>query len=209
MNKWEYGGVYHQYNMDGTINLPNDSKVKVCDLTIEMPDFMKEADTLFIDPPCSQGNLTTFYTKADMSVNNGFENFYKLLFQRIGEINPKHLYLEVFASNYDKFLSECKLRFTNVIVYKSFYYNNIKNNCWILHCSNVGIAYNNNLENIDEEKIIKHICQSTEYDCIGDLCMGRGLVGKYAYLASKKFVGTELNKKRLAILIDFINKKEN
>jgi hypothetical protein len=38
--------------------------------------------------------------------------------------------------------------------------------------------------------------------------MGMGLVGKYAYLAGKSFVGTELNKKRLAVLVDFIAKRE-
>ena len=40
---------------------------------------------------------------------------------------------------------------------------------------------------------------------LGDFCMGRGLVGYYSNKAGKHFVGTELNKKRLAILLDMIN----
>jgi hypothetical protein len=203
MNKWEYGEIYKKYDMDGIINLPNNSKVKVCDLVLEMPDFMKEADILFIDPPCSQGNLTTFYTKANQQNLNSFNDFYNSLFKRIDEINPNLLFLEVFKSNVNLFLKECEKRYVYVTFYNSIYYNNKKNKCWIIQASNEKLYYPE-LENLDEEKIIKWICTNIDFNCIGDLCMGKGLVGKYAYLNNKKFVGTELNKKRLAILIDFI-----
>lgn len=58
---------------------------------------------------------------------------------------------------------------------------------------------------MDEEKIIEWITQNINYKCIGDFCMGRGLVGYYSNKAGKPFVGIELNKKRLAILLDMIN----
>lgn len=190
--------------MRGIINLPNNSKVQVCDLIDQMPEFMKEADVLFIDPPCSQGNLTSFYTKSDILATRKFEIFYNLLFDRISEINPKHLFLEIFASNYDIFLEKAKSKYKNIIIYDSFYYNNRKNKCWIFHCSNEVISLNPTINNIDEEKFIKNICANFDYDCIGDLCMGTGLVGKYAYINNRKFVGTELNKKRLAILLNYI-----
>lgn len=205
---WEYAGLYHNYDMTGIIELPNESKLQVCDLMVEMPEFMKEADTLLIDPPCSQGNLTTFYTKADLKEWNEFSQFYNALFGRINQIKPTHLYLEIFKSNYDAFLEYCKNTFKNVIIYNSYYYKNKKNKCWIFHCSNLQIEFNPEIEGIDEENVIKYVSQKTDYNCIGDLCMGTGLVGKYAFLANKKFVGTELNKKRLAILIDFIKKSQ-
>ena len=41
------------------------------------------------------------------------------------------------------------------------------------------------LDYLDEEDIIKWICENENYDIIGDLCMGRGLVGWYAYQAGK------------------------
>lgn len=56
----------------------------------------------------------------------------------------------------------------------------------------------------NQEKVIRYICNYHSYNCIGDLCMGTGLVGKYAFLNRKKFVGIELNKKRLALLVEFI-----
>lgn len=203
--KWEYGGAYKNHNMEGVIKMPNDSKLQVCDLIDQMPEFMKEADTLFIDPPCSQGNLTSFYTKND-SHTRDYTEFYHKLFQRIDEINPKHLFLEIFQSNYKLFIDYCEERYNNMHIYDSYYYNKKSNKCWIFHCSNEPIQWNEEIQNIDEEKVIKWICFNHKYDCIGDLCMGTGLVAKYAYLASRKFVGTELNKKRLAIVVDFIKK---
>ena len=43
------------------------------------------------------------------------------------------------------------------------------------------------------------------YKIIGDLCMGRGLVGFYANKYNRPFVGIEFNKKRLAVLVHRIN----
>lgn len=60
------------------------------------------------------------------------------------------------------------------------------------------------LEDQDEADIIAWICQNHGYECIGDLCMGRGLVGRHAVMAGRRFVGTELNPKRLAVLIEWI-----
>jgi hypothetical protein len=181
--------------------------VKVCDLINKMPNFMKRANILFIDPPCSQGNMTSFYTKADKINNNKYELFYKSLFKRIDEIKPDLLFLEVFKSNKDIFFQKCKDIYKYIFVYDSFYYNNKKNKCWIIQASNK-INKKYDINNIDEEKVIKWICKNIKYNCIGDLCMGTGLVGKYSYLNKKSFVGIELNKKRLAILVDFIYNKE-
>jgi len=205
---WEYGGVYHQYKMDGIIELPNDSKVKVCDLTIELPSFMLEADCIFIDPPCSTGNLKSFHYKAEKVLDYSFNSFQELLFQRIVQINPKHLFIEVFKSNKDAFLDKCKEMYVNVNVYDSFYYNSRSKKCWIIHCTNESEnTYYPALNDIDEAKAIAWICKNHQFDCIGDLCMGRGLVGQRAFDNNKKFVGTELNAKRLAILVDYVIKK--
>lgn len=204
MSNWEYKGIYKNYNMEGTICLPNNSKLQVCDLIDTMPDFMREADTLFIDPPCSQGNLTSFYTKNDDITTRSFDIFYRRLFECINEISPKHLFLEIFSSNYNIFLEECNNIYQNIVIYDSFYYNKKSNKCWIFHCSNSPIQKIEDMNNIDEEKVIRYICNYHSYNCIGDLCMGTGLVGKYAFLNRKKFVGIELNKKRLALLVEFI-----
>ena len=40
-------------------------------------------------------------------------------------------------------------------------------------------------------------------DSVLDLCTGRGLTGRTAHQLGKQFYGVELNKRRLAVLIDY------
>jgi hypothetical protein len=207
MADWSYGGAYLRHDMDGIIELPNESKIKVHDLTHGLPDFMRMADVLFVDPPCSTGNLRSFHTKADQDLPYTFNLFEMELFKRIDEINPKHLFMEVFASNKGSFLDEIGKRYKHTKVYDSFYYNKPKNKCWIIHASNDLIG-DLPIQEIDETKAIAWICKNMDFKCIGDLCMGRGTVGRYAYMNKRQFVGTELNKKRLALLVEHIEKNE-
>lgn len=205
MIKWNYGDFYKKYDMKGEIKIGT-GIIKVHDLFNPLPEFMKQADAIFCDPPCSKINIKTFYTKADMLFNNDYLNFVKVLFENIKIINPKILFLEVFKSNKNLFIDECKKLYKNIEVKDSCYYHNTKNKCWILICSNDEIP--NLPDNIDEQDFIQWICENINYNCIGDLCIGRGLVGFYSNKYGKNFVGTELNKKRLAVLIERINKNK-
>ena len=207
MNKWEYGEIYKKYDMKGEISIGT-GIVKVHNIFDKLPDFMKKADVIFCDPPCSLTNINTFYTKADRNdYQTSFEPFKIRFFECIDEIKPKQLFVEVFKSNKNDFLIECQKRYKFVKVYDSKYYNNNKNKCWIIHCADFEVDYP--INGIDEAKIIAWICKNIDFNCIGDLCMGRGLVGYNAFINNKHFVGTELNKKRLAVLIDNINEKIN
>lgn len=202
---WEYGEVYKKYDMSGIINIGTGT-VKVHDIFNPLPDYMKNADVIFSDPPCSEGNLKTFYTKADLEKLKFFEDFQKRFFECVDEIKPKTLFLEVFANNKNSFYNECLKRFKQVIVLDSYYYHNKKNKCWVYYCCDeIDPKIVELLNNRDEQKIIELICKNYNFECIGDLCMGRGLVGYYANKYNRKFVGTELNQKRLAVLIDRIN----
>lgn len=208
MSNWEYGGTYKNHDMTGVIDLPYQSKVQVCDWTKELPEFMKEADTLFIDPPWNQGNVNTFYTKADLAHQSlNFIEFTNALFRRVDEIQPKFLFIEMGKQYLAEYLTACKARYKYVTFYNSTYYNKKENKCYIIHATNDSKRRKyKELEDIDEEKVIAWLCKNHEYDCIGDLCMGRGLLGKYSWFYGKRFVGTELNPKRLAVLVDFIKK---
>lgn len=207
MADWDYGGAWRSLDMQGEIALPNGSMLQVHDLTHGLPEFMRAADTLFVDPPCSTGNLRSFHTKADQDLPYSFGEFEEALFARIAEIAPRHLFLEVFRSNHDAFLARGRSLFPHVRVYDSFYYNKPANRCWIVHASTEPLP-DYPLDGIDETKAIQWICRNHPFECIGDLCMGRGTVGKLAYLEGRRFVGTELNRKRLAILVDFIRQRE-
>lgn len=204
MSKWNYGDKYRLYNMKGEIKIGT-GIVKVHDIFKPLPKFMKQADCLFIDPPCSVGNLKSFYTKADIiDQPQEYQSFADRLFECIKEIKPRDVFIEVFKSNKDDFIERLSSIYNHLQVIDSYYYHNPKNKCWIIAASNDPFYYG--LGKQDEEDIIRFICTHWDYKCIGDLCMGRGLVGWYAYKANRPFVGTELNKKRLAVLVDKITK---
>ena len=161
MTNWEYKGYYKKYNMAGEIEIGG-GILKVHDIFNQTPKFMLQADCVFSDPPCSRGNLTSFYTKADLENKNEYHNFHKSFFQCIDEIKPKKLFLEVFKSNKDAFIAECKKRYDFVKVYDSTYYHNKNNKCWIIHCENCDRVLP--INGLDEEKIIEWICQNEEYE---------------------------------------------
>lgn len=208
MADWDYGGAWRRHDMRGVIGLPNGSRVQVHDITGEVPRFMFDADTIFCDPPCSQGNLRSFYTKAGQALGYTFDEFERALWRWIEDISPRHVFIETFLGNHEAVLQAMRERYAHVRVYGSHYYRRAANRCWIVHGSRVpAAAYP--LDGIDEAEIIAWLCAHHDYQTIGDPCMGRGLVGRHAYLNGRCFVGTELNPKRLAVLVEFIRSAEN
>lgn len=199
-NDWNYGDFFEKYNMDGKIKIGT-GIVKVHDIFEPLPEFMKNADVVFSDPPCSRGNLTSFYTKAEKKNTHEYAEFYERFFEVLEEINPKMVFVEVFKSNFDIFFKELEHLYRSVVAFDSMYYNRPKNKCWILVASDEEVP-DYPFNGVDEEKIIELICRDVDFDCIADPCMGKGLVGFYANRYGKKFAGTELNPKRLAVCVE-------
>ncbi len=208
MAKWEYGGAYGRYPIGPAgFTYPDGSQIAVHNIFDTLPEFMLQADLVFVDPPWNLGNLNTFYTKAERNDHlSEFEMFYLRLFECIDQIEPKTLYIEMGKEYLGEFLMLCKERYRWVTFYNSTYYRKRDNLCYIIRASSKRKKIP--LDYLDEEEAIKWICENEDYACIGDLCMGTGLVGWYAYMAGKKFVGTELNHKRLAVLVERIAKEE-
>lgn len=207
MPKWNYGDAYLRHPIsEGQVAVFGDgSKLKVHNIFEPLPDFMLEADLIFVDPPWNLGNLNSFYTKADRSdYQKSFETFYRRLFECIAEIAPKTCYVEVGKEYLSEFIQEMKRLYRHVTFYNSSYYHKKENICYVIR----GSAKRQKLplDYMDEEDIIEWICKHEDYNCIGDLCMGRGLVGLHAHKNGKRFVGTELNHKRLAVLLERLDK---
>lgn len=201
MANWNYGDAYLRHPIEDTVEFSNGSILKVHNIFDKLPGFMKQADLIFVDPPWNLGNLNTFYTKAERTDHqDSFEKFYLRLFECIKEIKPNTCYVEIGKENLHNFIFEMKKIYKHVTFYNSSYYHKKENMCYIIRGSNKRKTLK--LDYIDEENIIEWICENEEYNCIGDLCMGRGLVAVNAHKNGKKFVGTELNKKRLSVTIE-------
>lgn len=202
MPKWNYGDASLRHPIEGkTVMFDDGSIVKVHDIFNPLPEFMLAADLIFVDPPWNLGNLNSFYTKAGRAERqSSFRAFYKRLFECIKEISPKTCYVEVGKEYLGEFLLEMKRLYGAVTFYNSTYYHGKDKPCYVVRGGQKRKKLP--LDYMDEEDIIAWICENEDCSCIGDLCMGRGLVGINAFKNRKRFVGTELNYKRLAVLVE-------
>lgn len=203
MPEWNYGDAYlrHPIGPNQVAVWPDGSMVKVHNIFDPLPPFMLEADLIFVDPPWNLGNLNTFYTKAGRQDHQAsFETFYKRLFACIAEISPKVCYVEVGKEYLAEFIQEMKRIYPVVTFFNSTYYHKKDHLCYVAR----GAAKRKKLplDGMDEEDIIAWVCANEDYSCVGDLCIGRGLAGVHAHQNGKRFVGTELNHKRLSVLLE-------
>lgn len=184
--------------------IDQNSRVAVHNIFDPLPTFMYEADLIFVDPPYNLSALNSFYTKAGRSdYIEDFNDFADVLFQRIAEIGPHTVYIEVGNQAVDDFYARLEELHPYMQRWPVVYYRKHPTN--IIRGSTTGpIDYD--FTGLDEAKCIDIVAQVESYEVLGDLCMGQGLVGAAAYKAGKPFVGTELNKRRLANLLQKVAK---
>ena len=206
MHNWDYDNAYQRHPIqEGVAIFEDGSALKTHDIFDSLPRFMRSADALFIDPPWTMGNMTSFYTKAGMErPEQEYSTFLRRLFSCIWEIEPFVCYVEMGKDNLADCISMMREIFPHVTFYNSTYYHRSTNLCYVVRGSQR--AKKPRLDGLDEEDIIKWVCENEEYSCIGDLCMGRGLVAVNAAKAGRRFVGTELNHKRLAVALEKVYK---
>lgn len=201
MADWNYGDAYKRHPCEkGTVVFADGSRVKCHDIMRPLPRFMYDADLIFTDSPWNTGNLRSFYTKAAIPPKTDFPAFMARLFRCVGDISSKTCYLEIGKDFLADYVTRMRRIYPYVAMYNSSYYHRPDNFCYIVRGSKA--AKKPRLDNMDEEDIIAWVCAHEDFTCVGDLCMGRGLVGAYANQNGKRFVGTELNHRRLSVLIE-------
>lgn len=211
MTDWTYGGFAEDYDM-GAVHHRGQGTLAVHDIMEPMPDWF-HGDVFFSDPPCSQGNLQSFSTKAGKGVLPKGE--YLLFEDRLKEVilasGAKDIYLEVFASNLPEMEDWLARTFRFVHRTPSCYYHRKQNVCWIVHaCSDGGNGLPLSFPGIlDEEDFIRELCRvcGKKGLSIVDPCAGRGLVPFWASQWGAPFACTELNRNRLAYALARIDQR--
>lgn len=207
MVEWNYGDAYKRYHLETgkEIRFKDGSRLMVNDILDGIPHFMLDTDVIFTDSPWNIGNLKSFYTKADMEYPAilNFEEFYHALFNAIGDIRPRVCYLEIGKEYLADYIVNMRRIYKSVTFFNSTYYHKHQNLCYIVR----GATRRRKLQydGMDEEDIISAVAKDEEYGTIGDLCMGRGLVACAAVRNGRRFVGTELNHKRLAVCVERVH----
>lgn len=200
-------------------DLPNDSRVAVHDLYDPLPEWMSRADVVFTDIPYNQSLLTNYAMRpeAQRSVRNDvrFEGFiYRLVTAIITEVSPRTVFIECGKQAVERIEADLGNFYHHVQVYKGTYYRKEKNAAYVvqgiahLNLERAAIPLGLPFDGMDEADMVAWLCANAEFDCIGDLCMGKGLVGREAYKNGRSFVGTELNPARLQVLVDWVGKQE-
>lgn len=206
--KWNYGGAIDRFPIkEGETWRTEDGKgtLRVHDIYNPLPDFMYEADMVIVDPPWNLSNVNTFYTKADKKGEhkNTFHDFYEQIFKTLESIDPNIVYMEMGKQNVDKFAERFRQLYEYVQVWEVTYYNTQP--CFFIRASKIGET-DIDFTGVDELKVIAKATEVEDYNIVADFVMGRGAVAVGAYEAGKKFVGTELNPKRLAVVKEKIDK---
>jgi hypothetical protein len=131
-----------------------------------------------------------------------FNDFMDVLFERIALIDPVVCYLEIGKRHVADFEERLGKIFPSAQVWPITYYK--KKPCYLIRGGKV--PTDANFSGIDEELTPSLAIQAENPTCVADLCTGRGLTLLAAHANGKQFVGTELNKRRLAVAIEKANK---
>lgn len=204
--KWLYGDSWERFPIHSNevwIEQNTNSKLSVYDIFDGLPKYMYESDMIYSDTPWNLGNITSFYTKAGLQKRCfSFDKFAKIVFNHIKAIKPKTCYLEIGKQNINMFKSLMESQFPIVQVWNIVYYK--KNPCMLIRGGSSVQKFN--FTGIDDEDTPFHAMENENFNCVADFCMGLGATAFAAYKHKKRFVGTELNKRRLAVTIDRVNK---
>jgi hypothetical protein len=203
--QWTYGDAWEQYPIEpGEVWQAGTGIVAVHNLFEPLPAWFV-CDLLFVDPPWNRGNVNSFYTKAGRTDYIGdFTDFEAAIFARIDQVQPSTCYMEVGFQAVDRWHEQLAQRYPVVQRWEVTYYR--KHRCYILRGGSVPTE--RNYTGMDEAAVIAAVARDESYAVMGDFCMGRGLVGLAANAAGKPFVGTELNKRRLAVLLQRLAAKQ-
>lgn len=199
---WTYGDSWGKYPIEaGQIwrHPPSDSAVCVHDLRQPLPSFLRGAAMIYTDPPWSQGNVNSFITKAGLtSYVESFTDFLDALFLRVAEIGPQVCYLEAGQQHVAEVESRLGRLFASVQRWGITYYR--KHACCLLRggASPTGVHFTG----LDDGQTPEVAIRAERPANVADICLGRGLTLLAAHQHNVRVLGTELNKRRLAVALD-------
>lgn len=208
--QWLYGESWEKFPInDDEVWQAGKNFVAVKDISkIDNLDFFGQSvfDMSYIDPPWNTGNINSFYTKAGLKERKDFAEFLRCLLHLVKHYSPNVNYMEMGNQNVDFAGKEIKnLGGVVTNIWDITYYRTKP--CKLIRYSFVSDMPNHfDFTGIDDDYTPRFAMQTEpNINNVLDLCTGRGLTGRTAFDLGISFYGTELNKRRLACLLDFYN----
>lgn len=196
MNKWNYGNEAIEIPVQtGETWMVGDDKFVCGDINHLDIDF--DYDVIYCDPPWTQALHSGFYTKAGLKGQGG------VIHQTIGRIAElsKRAKLGMFLEGSIK--DTAVLDAAKAIIgeprhtWQTTYYSKLPAVLYYFGESNLAKDFSG----MDDEHTPAEALGLFNGVRVFDPCTGRGLTSRSAYQTGNKFVGTELNPRRLAIAI--------
>ena len=183
----------------------SDSMVMVNDLRAGIPDWMLAADMVYCDPPWNQGNVNAFITKAGLdSYITSFSRFCDTLFAEIARIAPMVCYLEIGDAHVADFATRLMTMYPVAQAWEVTYYN--KHRCHLLRGA-VSDYCEHDYDRTGRGQNPQHRRWFGAAQRRGRPLHGSGGSRPVAcHEHGVRFLGTELNPRRLAVAIDRVNK---
>ena len=160
-----------------------------------------QIDMLYSDPPWNQGNISTFITKAKLEKKIDYWAFIDHLTKTAKAFRPRFSYLEGGLKQRAQLVEAINKNLSAPPhIYQIRYYNRHK--C-LLYRASTPDSPSPNLTGLDDTKTPFAAMEFDQPKSALDLCMGRGGTARAAHQLGIPCFGVELNKRRLANLLDF------
>lgn len=209
--RWQYGDAGDRYPLEpGAVYSVGDRVILGCgDLEQGAGERLLEASgwtpTLVVtDPPWNTGNVNSFRTKAGLADRTQFGVFIRRLIRLIATVDE--VWMEMGKQSQALVTELLLAQGYTVTSYPSTYYD--RHPCLFLHAIRPFrpvVRFDHGIPELDETPltgwIMDHICDPQE-QTVFDPCTGRGLMALEAARVGARFLGLELNPRRLAVTVD-------
>lgn len=208
--KYLYGNSWEKYPVvDRSVwcDSKTNSKIINCNFLLEKipSELLSGVDLIYVDPPWQLNNYNCFITKAEKTnYIMDFNVFVNSLFSLILNVSPEVVFIEIGKKHLYDFLRSLNgiNVYTYIDVWKITYYK--KHPCYLIRGSKSksnSFDYSGKDDAYTPELVIKN--ENPKY--VFDPCTGQGLTAVAAMRNQVRFLGTDLNKRRLAVAIDRCN----
>lgn len=212
MVKWRYGESWEKFPIEwGEIWVAGCNRI-ACgngfdkELTKRLLNDIK-VDMTYVDPPWNLGNINSFNTKAEFPHIDDFADFLLNLVSNIEHNTDGSIYIEMGKQNINLLRKICKThQIKEIDVYNILYYK--KNPCHLYYGVNTHshIVSTDKLNDLDDTITPERAILRENPRTIFDPCIGRGLTGRIAHKHNIVCYGIELNKRRVANLLEYYSK---
>lgn len=201
--KYEFGGFYKAWNCmpdSEFVEKKTNSKYVVGSFMELDLGFCNGVDLFYCDPPWNLGNTKTFYNKAGKTYQFDFHAFLGSFFDTLKKIQPKVAYIEMGNQFAADAILRMKQLYPSVQSWTGTYYR--KNP--VVYIRGGAADASIDLTGVDDSKSPAVVIDFEKPSSVCDLCVGLGATPRAAFAAGVRFVGSELNHKRLGCAIESI-----